>query len=157
MRLLVVTMAVAGTLLLAPSLRASETPPDASAYAPETALEIHLLPNSLLLIVHGDPGTEFASHATLHRVYATLPYPADPAFAIQGIPLTLYTTGGQDGAVTYAVGMNPLYYGDHLAEDGFPARIWEDPLEDGLNGNEVFIEDNPSAPAELVQTAEVPL
>lgn len=155
--LLVFVMVLVVTALIASPGFASQSQPDPSDFAAETALEIRLLPNSLLLVVHGQEGQDFGRHATLHRVYATLPAPADPGFSIQGVALTLYTAGGADGAVTYAVGTYALFYGDHLQEDGFPARLWEDPQEDGLNGNEIILEDGLASLSDWSQAADLAL
>lgn len=137
-RRLAIVVALAVVLFASP-LRASQTQPDPSDFALETTLEIRLLPNSLLLVVYADPGKEVGQRATLHRVYAILPAPAEPSYpAEDDVALTLYTTS--DGSVSYVAGTHALFYGDQLEEDGFPGRIWEDPLEDGLNGNEIFID-----------------
>lgn len=155
-RHLVVVMAVAAVVLSASPLLASQTQPDPADFALETALEIRVLPNSLLLVVYADPGKDVGHHATLHRVYATLPAPADPSYAASDeVALTLYTTS--DGSVSYVVGTNALFYGDQLEDDGFPGRIWEDPMEDGLNGNEIFIDRDLSRFPEFAQAGETSL
>ncbi|TAJ09105.1 MAG: hypothetical protein EPO61_07060 [Nitrospirae bacterium] len=156
MRLLVSIMAVLVTLMQAPSLRADETVPDPAAYSLDTTTEIRILPNSLLLIIYADRQTGRSTYATLHRVYAVMPAPADSDFSALGVSVTLYTTGGAEGLVTYAVGTYPLFYGDRLADDGFPDRLWEDPLEDGLNGNEVSLADG-FRPADHLQVADLDL
>lgn len=156
MRLLVSIMAVLVTLMQAPPLRANETVPDPAAYSLDDTTEIRILPNSLLLIIYADRQTGLSTHATLHRVYAVMPAPADPDFSRLGAAVTLYTTGGAEGPVTYAVGTYPLFYGDRLADDGFPDRLWEDPLEDGLNGNEVSLAEG-VRPSDHVQVADLDL
>jgi hypothetical protein len=154
-RRLAIVMALAA-LLFATPLLASQAQPDPSDFALEATLDIRLLPNSLLLVVYADPGKEVGQRATLHRVYAILPAPSEPSYpAEDDVALTLYTTG--DGSVSYVAGTHALFYGDQLEDDGFPGRIWEDPLEDGLNGNEIFIDRDVFLFSGLAQAGETSL
>ncbi len=136
LRLLMAVLVI--VLLLAPSSHAADASPDRSAYHLDAPIDFRLLPNGLLLVLYADPSSDTCTHATLHRVQAALPAPGESLFSSGGMT-TLYVGNGADGSVTYAVNAQPLFYGDHLAGDGSPARLWEDAQEDGLNGNEILV------------------
>lgn len=126
-------------LIQTPSVAACGTVPDPRAFDLETVDDVQWLPNGLLLITYRDIQSGRASHATIHHVLASLPIPAEAVFTSGAGGVTLFTINGADSGVTYAVMSHALFYGDTLASDGFPQRLWEDPDEDGLNGNEIAL------------------
>jgi hypothetical protein len=46
---------------------------------------------------------------------------------------------GSLGQLLYVIVAAPLYYGTDVDEEGLPRRLWIDPEEDGLNGNETLV------------------
>lgn len=144
MHFLSLTVVLLLIVIHTPSVATCETTPDPRAFVLEAVDDVQWLPNGLLLVTYRDPHSGRPSHATLHHVLAVLPVPAEAAFASSRVGITLFTTNGADSGVTYAVMTHPLFYGDQLASDGFPQRLWEDPDEDGLNGNEIAFS-NPAA------------
>lgn len=126
-------------LMPAPPLRACETNPDPAAFRLEATADFQLLANDLLLVTYTDQHTGLPTHATLHRIEAIVQAEEVRDFTPGAVPVTLYTSDRTDGAVTYAAHAHPLFYGGELDGDGFPTRLWEDPQEDGLNGNEIAL------------------
>ncbi|MEW6542290.1 MAG: hypothetical protein AB1411_01620 [Nitrospirota bacterium] len=137
-----------------PSLYACQSVPDPDAFLLGSTADIQILPNGLLMVSYADPLTGRVTHVTLHRVLATLPASPDDVFAQDSVPVILYQSERTGGGLVYAVSANPLYFGTDPAGDGFPARLWEDALEDGLNGNEVYIQADGAV--EIVPGQDVP-
>lgn len=130
-----------GILMPAPPLRACETDPDPAAFRFDATADFQLLANDLLLVTYADSRTGLPTHATLHRIEAVLSGEVARDFSPGTVPVTLYTSHRSDGTVTYAAHAHPLFYGRDLDGDGFPTKLWEDPQEDGLNGNEVALDE----------------
>lgn len=126
----------------APTHSACQSAPDPDAVLLEATAEIQILPNGLLMVSYAHPLTNRITHMTLHRVLAILSASPDDDFTQGAVPVILYQSERTGGGPVYAVSANPLYFGTDPAWDGFPACLWADALEDGLNGNEVFIRTN---------------
>lgn len=95
-----------------------------------------LLPNGMMAIRYAGSGEEVSTHVSVHRVMMTLPgrqltlpEAKDPKYFVVEVDGTI-------GWVTYLVAAHALFYGVGQDALGFPERMWIDPEEDGLNGNE---------------------
>lgn len=139
-----------------PSPAACRSVPDPDAFLPGVAADIQILPNGLLMVSYADPSTDQVAHVTLHRVLAILSASPDDDFTEGSLPLFLYQSDWTGGGMVYVVSANPLFFGTDLADDGFPKRLWEDTLEDGLNGNEVFIHSHSDGAADIVLSQDIP-
>ena len=96
----------------------------------------NLLPNGMMVIRYAGTGEEIAPHVSVHRVMMTLPgrqlmipEAEDPEFLVVEVDGTV-------GWMTYLIAAHALFYGMGQDGLGFPERMWVDPEEDGLNGNE---------------------
>ena len=95
-----------------------------------------LLPNGMLAIRYAETSEETSPHVSVHRVmmtfpgrHLTLPEAKDPQYVIVEVDGTV-------GWLTYLIAAHALFYGVGQDALGFPERMWIDPEEDGLNGNE---------------------
>lgn len=95
-----------------------------------------LLPNGMMAIRYAGTGKEVFPHVGVHRVMMTLPgrqhtipQAKDPEYLVVEVDGTI-------GWVTYLVAAHALFYGVGQDSLGFPKKMWIDPEEDGLNGNE---------------------
>ncbi len=96
----------------------------------------NLLPNGMMAIRYVEVSEEVAPHVSVHRVMMVLPgrQPAlpeakDPHYLVVEVDGTI-------GWITYLISRHALFYGMGQDGLGFPERMWVDPEEDGLNGNE---------------------
>ncbi len=95
-----------------------------------------LLPNGMMAIRYAGTGEEISPHVSIHRVmmtlpgrHLTIPEAKDPKYLVVEVDGTI-------GWLTYLVAAHALFYGVGQDGLGFPLRMWVDPEEDGLNGNE---------------------
>jgi hypothetical protein len=94
------------------------------------------LPNGMMVIRYAGTSEEISPHVSVHRVMMTLlgrqlpiPEAQDPEYLVVEVDGTI-------GWMTYLVAAHALFYGMGQDGLGFPERMWVDPEEDGLNGNE---------------------
>jgi hypothetical protein len=114
--------------------------PAAEAYKKERTLDWDILPMGLVAVYyHGATGTA-ADSVTLHRVLqqgfdGTARQDLERSFGPQ---VTILSVELPESPVPYYyfIVKSPLYYGTTLDSDGYPATLWLDRQEDGLNGNE---------------------
>jgi len=129
-------------LLLAMDPAAALVPgqPAVEAYRNERVLDWDILPMGLVAVYyHGATGTA-ADSVTLHRVLqqgfdGTSRLDLEQSFGSQ---VTILSVELPEFPVPYYyfIVKSPLYYGTTLDSDGYPATLWLDRQEDGLNGNE---------------------
>lgn len=114
--------------------------PSVEAYGKERVLDWDILPMGLVAVYyHGATGTA-ADSVTLHRVLqqgfdGTARQDLERSFGPQ---VTILSVDLPEFPVPYYyfIVKSPLYYGTALDSDGYPATLWLDRQEDGLNGNE---------------------
>lgn len=137
-----------GSLLLIAGLLVTMDPaaalvpeqPAAEAYRKDMVLDWDILPMGLVAVYyHGAAGTA-ADSVTLHRVLqqgfdGTSRQDLERSFGPQ---VTILSVDLPEFPVPYYyfIVKSPLYYGTTLDSDGYPATLWLDRQEDGLNGNE---------------------
>ena len=107
-----------------------------SAFQAQTFTQNTLLPNGMMAIRYPGTAQETAPHVSVHRVIMTvpglqntLPEAADEHYRVVEVDGTI-------GWVTYLLAAHALFYGMGQDGLGFPEKMWVDPKEDGLNGNE---------------------
>lgn len=132
--LLVMTVASSG--LIAPSsVLACEQRPEYSAFRWELAEDASPQSNGMLLIGYEGPEDPRITHVTYHRVVRTMPRPIFATVALAPDEMSVEVDGSL-GPLLYVAVAAPLYYGADIDESGLPRRLWIDPEEDGVNGNE---------------------
>jgi hypothetical protein len=106
------------------------------AFQPSISSHNDLLPNGMLAIRYAETETEVSPHVSMHRVMMilpgrqlTIPEAKDPEYLVVEVDGTI-------GWMTYLVAAHALFYGMGQDSLGFPEKMWVDPEEDGLNGNE---------------------
>ncbi|WP_447972965.1 hypothetical protein [Nitrospira sp. Kam-Ns4a] len=112
------------------------TGPDRQAFDWSLAEDAEPLANGLMLVAYsGDDGAT-VGHVAYHRVMRVLPGVAPDLPAEEAARFVLLVTEGDLGPLTYVVFREPLSCGTDLDAQGLPRRVWGDPNEDGVNGNE---------------------
>ena len=134
--LLIIALASVPIVSLSPVL-ACEQRPEQDAFRWELAEDANPQPNGMLLIGYADPGEHRVTHITYHRVVGTLQRPAFSTVALAPAQMSVEVDGSL-GPLLYVIVAAPLYYGTDVDEEGLPRRLWIDPEEDGLNGNEAL-------------------
>ena len=94
------------------------------------------LPNGMMAIQYAGTGKEVAPHVSVHRVMMTLPGRQLTIPEAKNPEYLVVEVDGTIGWMTYLVAAHALFYGMGQDGLGFPERMWVDPEEDGLNGNE---------------------
>lgn len=97
-----------------------------------------LLPNGMMAIRYAGIGEEVSPHVSVHRVMMTLPGRELTIPEAENPDYLVVEVDGTVGWITYVVAAHALFYGMGQDALGFPERMWSDPEEDGLNGNEHF-------------------
>lgn len=126
-------------LLWTSNLIACEVRPNPQDFRWELAEDAFPQPSGMLLIAYEDAGSHQTTHATYHRVVRIVPRPVLGAVS-NGTDEILVEVDGGIGPLIYVIVSAPLYYGTDLDEMGLPRRVWLDPEEDGLNGNEMLMD-----------------
>ncbi|GJL69018.1 MAG: hypothetical protein NPIRA06_16530 [Nitrospirales bacterium] len=95
-----------------------------------------LLPNGMMAIRYPETEQEVSPHVSVHRVLMVIPGLQESLPEASDGHYRIVEGDGTIGWITYIVSAHALFYG--VGEDslGFPEKIWIDPEEDGLNGNE---------------------
>jgi hypothetical protein len=95
-----------------------------------------LLPNGMMAIRYARTDGEVSPHVSMHRVMMmvpgrqlAIPEAKDPEYLVVEVDGTI-------GWITYIVAVHALFYGMGQDGLGLPERMWVDPEEDGINGNE---------------------
>lgn len=110
--------------------------PDRQAFDWRLAEWAEPLANGLMLVTfHGAEG-DVITHAAYHRVVRVVPGVAPDLSDEEADRFILLVTEGDLEPLTYVVIREALTYGTDLDQLGMPQRLWGDPAEDGLNGNE---------------------
>jgi len=94
------------------------------------------LPNGMMAIRYAGTGKEVSPHVSVHRVMMTLPGRQLMIPEAKNPEYLVVEVDGTIGWMTYLVAAHALFYGMGQDGLGFPERMWVDPEEDGLNGNE---------------------
>jgi hypothetical protein len=106
------------------------------AFQVDVSNQYDLLPTGMMAIRYAPTKEEPFPHVSVHRVLMVLP---DRQLSIPEANDPLYRVLEVDGTVgwlTYVVSAHALFYGVGQDVLGFPERVWIDPEEDGINGNE---------------------
>lgn len=106
------------------------------AFQVDVSNQYDLLPTGMMAIRYAPTHDEVFPHVSVHRVLMVLPdrqplipEAKDPQYRVVEVDGTV-------GWLTYVVSAHALFYGVGQDVLGFPERMWIDPEEDGLNGNE---------------------
>lgn len=106
------------------------------AFQVATFTQNTLLPNGMMAIRYPETEEEVSPHVSVHRVLIVLPGLQESLLEASDTHYRIIEVDGTVGWMTYVLSAHALFYG--VGEDslGFPEKIWIDPEEDGLNGNE---------------------
>ena len=96
----------------------------------------NFLPNGMMVIRYAGTDEEISPHVSVHRVMMTLPGRQLMIPEAKNPEYLVVEVDGTIGWMTYLVASHALFYGMGQDDLGFPERMWVDPEEDGLNGNE---------------------
>jgi len=94
------------------------------------------LPNGMMWVGYRDREDGTIRHVSFHRIVRVLPGIQPDLPVEEALRFTVLITAGTLDPITYIFFREPLYYGTDLDELGLPRRMWLDPEEDGVNGNE---------------------
>jgi hypothetical protein len=122
-----------------PPAEACQSQPEKAAFDWALVEDANPLPNGMMWVGYGDSAEGTIKHVTLHRILRVLPGIQPEIPVEEALRFTVLITDGTLEPLTYIIFREPLYYGTDLDEPGFPRRIWQDPEEDGLSGNEVVL------------------
>lgn len=107
-----------------------------NAFRVDSSNQYDLLPTGMMAIRYASTHEEASPHVSIHRVVmvlpdrqSSLPEANDPRYRVLEVDGTV-------GWLTYLISAHALFYGVGQDSLGFPERMWIDPAEDGLNGNE---------------------
>jgi hypothetical protein len=155
---------IAGLLLtMDPVVALVPGQPAVEAYRNELVLDWDILPMGLVAVYYHRAGGSAADSVTLHRVLqqgfdGTARQDLERSFGPQ---VTILSVELPESPVPYYyfIVTSPLYYGTTLDSDGYPATLWLDRQEDGLNGNErtvdpLWLWQMPPAPEQPDSTAK---
>ncbi|WP_447963398.1 hypothetical protein [Nitrospira sp. Ecomares 2.1] len=106
------------------------------AFQVTTFTQNTLLPNGMMAIRYPATEQEVSPHVSVHRILMVIPGLQESLPEASDIHYRIVEGDGTIGWITYIVSAHALFYG--VGEDslGFPEKMWIDPEEDGLNGNE---------------------
>lgn len=106
------------------------------AFQVTTFTQNTLLPNGMMAIRYPETEQEGSPHVSVHRVLMVIPGLQESLPEASDTHYRIVEGDGTIGWITYILSAHALFYG--VGEDslGFPEKIWIDPEEDGLNGNE---------------------
>lgn len=135
-----IRVVLCGILLLLPVVPlpafSCESQLNPHAFKVDTSNQYDLLPTGMMAIRYAPTNEEASPHVSVHRVLMVLPdrqssspEAKDPQYRVIEVDATV-------GWLTYIISAHALFYGVGQDVLGFPERIWIDPEEDGLNGNE---------------------
>jgi hypothetical protein len=113
--------------------------PDQAAFAWRLAEDADPQPSGLMLMAYREGESGTVTHVTFHHVIRVLPGKQPDLPEEEAVRFTILFTDGTLGPLTYIISREPLYYGTDLDVNGLPLRLWIDPEEDGLNGNERLV------------------
>lgn len=124
-------------LLIHPhSVLSCESQLNPSAFQVDSSNVFDLLPTGMMAVRYAPINGEASPHVSVHRVLMVLPdrqpsipEATDPRYRVIEVDGTV-------GWLTYLISAQALYYGVGQDILGFPERVWMDPEEDGINGNE---------------------
>lgn len=126
----------------APALSACRSGPDGAAFAWMRLDDADPQPNGMMLMGYRDDVVGSVTHVAFHRVARVLPGVQEALPESEVARYTVLHTDGTLGPLTYVILRDALYYGTDLDAVGLPRRVWIDPDEDGVNGNERLIFDH---------------
>lgn len=115
---------------------ACDAGPDGQAFDWRLAENAEPLANGLMLVAYSPDGGATITHVAYHRVMHVLPGVAPDLSEEEAARFVLLVIDGDLEPLTYVVFRAPLSYGTDLDSLGLPRRVWGDPDEDGVNGNE---------------------
>lgn len=106
------------------------------AFQVNTFTQNTLLPNGMMAIRYPETDQELSPHVSMHRILMVLPGLQDNLPESHDVHYRVIEVDGTIGWMTYLLSAHALFYG--VGEDslGFPEKMWIDPEEDGINGNE---------------------
>ena len=132
-------------LACAPPVLSCDSQLNPLAFAVNTYTQNTLLPNGMMAIRYPETDQEISPHVSVHRVMMVMPGLQTELPESKDIHYRVVEVDGTVGWMTYLLSAHALFYG--VGEDslGFPERMWIDPEEDGINGNEHLngISENP--------------
>jgi hypothetical protein len=106
------------------------------AFKVDTSNQYDLLPTGMMAIRYAPTNEEVSPHVSVHRVLMVLPDRQSSIPEAKDPQYRVIEVDGTVGWLTYIISAHALFYGVGQDVLGFPERIWIDPEEDGLNGNE---------------------
>ena len=106
------------------------------AFQVKTFTQNTLLPNGMMAIRYPETDQEVSPHVSVHRVFMVMPGLQEALPEASDTHYRIIEVDGTVGWITYLISTHALFYGVGQDALGFPERIWIDPEEDGLNGNE---------------------
>ena len=124
-----------------PAFSGCRNEPDPPAFAWVLVDDAAPQPNGMMLVGYREGPGGTITHVSFHRVVRVLPGLQGALSELEAARYTVVFTDGTLGPLTYVIFKDALYYGTDLDNAGLPRRVWIDPLEDGLNGNERLIFD----------------
>ena len=137
-------LAVMGAVMAAMwsvSASACRNGPEAAAFSWSLVEDANPQPSGLMLVGFRDESVGGVTHVAFHRVARILPGVQDALPESEASRYTILHTDGSLGPLTYIIVKEALYYGTDLDSVGLPRRVWFDPEEDGVSGNERLIFD----------------
>ena len=137
-------LAVVGTamvgLWIAPA-SACRNGPEVAAFSWALVEEVDPQPSGLMLVGFRDEVIGGVTHVAFHRVARILPGVQETLQPSEASRYAILVTDGTLGPLTYIIVKEALYYGTDLDSAGLPRRVWFDPEEDGVSGNERLVFD----------------
>ena len=108
------------------------------AFQVKTFTKSTLLPNGMMAIQYPETDQEVSPHihVSIHRVFMVIPGLQETLPEASDAHYRIIEVDGTVGWLTYLISAHALFYGVGQDTLGFPERLWIDPEEDGLNGNE---------------------
>ena len=122
-----------------PGASACQASPDQAAFAWRLAEDADPQPSGLMLMAYRESDNGTVTHVSFHHVVRVLSGRQPDLPEEEAVRFTILFTDGTLGPLTYIIFREPLYYGTDLDANGLPLRLWIDPEEDGLNGNEHLV------------------
>jgi len=119
-----------------PPAEACQSQPEKATFDWAMVEDTYPLPNGMMWVGYADPAEGAIKHVTLDRILRVLPGIQPDLPVEEALRFTVLITDGTLDPITYIIFREPLYYGTDLDELGLPRRMWQDPEEDGVNGNE---------------------
>lgn len=113
--------------------------PEAAAFSWSLVEDANPQPNGMILVGFRDESVGGVTHVAFHRVARILPGVQDALPESEASRYAILHTDGTLGPLTYIIMREALYYGTDLDSVGLPRRVWFDPEEDGVSGNERLV------------------